>query len=85
MKIHGSVHSQIKKDLNNKIVFLTGPRQVGKTTISKTLFKEYDYFNYDMAEHRVALMEKSWDRKKDLIVFDELHKKKEWKCDICKS
>ena len=39
----------------------------------------HDYLNYDYAEHRIALKEKSWDRKKQLIIFDELHKMKNWK------
>lgn len=56
-----------------------GPRQCGKTTLSKHLTTSYDYFNYDSAEDRVALKEKSWDREKKLIIFDELHKKKLWK------
>ncbi|MFQ5559418.1 MAG: ATP-binding protein [Nitrospinota bacterium] len=71
--------SQIKEDLESKIVLLTGPRQTGKTTLSRMLFDQFDYFNYDLAEHRLMLNDKSWDRKKDLVVFDELHKKKEWK------
>lgn len=69
----------IKKDLNRKIVLLTGPRQSGKTTLSKMLFKKAEYYNYDLSEHRVALMDKSWDRDKEIIIFDELHKKKNWK------
>jgi len=35
--------------------------------------------NYDFAEHRLSMQEKSWDRKRDLIVFDELHKMDNWK------
>jgi uncharacterized protein len=69
----------IRKDLKRKIILLTGPRQTGKTTLSKMLSKSYDYFNYDNAEHRLGLMEKSWDRSKDMIIFDELHKLKNWK------
>jgi len=69
----------IRKDLKRKIVLLTGPRQTGKTTLSKMLLKSFDYFNYDNAEHRIGLIEKSWDRSKDLIIFDELHKLKNWK------
>ena len=38
-----------------------------------------DYFNYDSSEDRLGLVEKSWDRSKDLIIFDELHKIKSWK------
>lgn len=71
--------SQILKDLTKKIVLLTGPRQCGKTTLSKQLYTNYDYFNYDSAEDRIALEKKTWDRKKPLIIFDELHKKKYWK------
>ncbi len=41
--------------------------------------KSFDYFNYDNPEHRLSLMEKSWDRAKPLVIFDELHKMKNWK------
>lgn len=69
----------IKKDLEKKIVLLTGPRQTGKTTLAKMLKDSFDYFNYDNAEHRLSLIEKSWDRSRDLVIFDELHKLKNWK------
>lgn len=69
----------IIKDLPEKIVLLTGPRQCGKTTLSKQLYPDYDYLNYDAGEDRLALKEKRWDRDKTLIIFDELHKMKSWK------
>lgn len=69
----------IRNDLKRKIVLLTGPRQAGKTTLAKMLSHDFDYFNYDNAEHRLGLMEKSWDRSRDLVIFDELHKLKNWK------
>ncbi len=69
----------IVEDLKKKIVFITGPRQSGKTTLAKGLGDRIDYFNYDFSPHRMALEEKSWDRKKSILIFDELHKKKEWK------
>ncbi len=69
----------IQKDLNDKLVFITGPRQVGKTTLAKSLMSDYDYFNYDLGEHRLALKEQSWDRTKPLVIFDELHKMRRWK------
>lgn len=73
--------SHITKDLPNKLVLVSGPRQSGKTTLAKNLYdrNDYDYFNYDAIEDRLALTEKSWDRSKQLIIFDELHKKKDWK------
>lgn len=69
----------IRKDLDYKIILLTGPRQTGKTTLSKMLNIDFDYFNYDNLEDRLSLQKKSWDRSKDLIIFDELHKLKNWK------
>jgi predicted AAA+ superfamily ATPase len=69
----------IRKDLQRKIILLTGPRQTGKTTLAKMLSHNFDYFNYDNAEHRLGLMEKSWDRSRELVIFDELHKLKNWK------
>ena len=69
----------IKEDLNKKIILLTGPRQTGKTTLSKMLEKDFDYFNYDNVDDRIGLQERSWDRSKPLIIFDELHKQKNWK------
>ncbi|MCD6185674.1 MAG: ATP-binding protein [Deltaproteobacteria bacterium] len=69
----------ILKDLKKKIVLLTGSRQTGKTTLSKMLISDYDYFNYDSSEDRLSLLKKSWDRSKNLVIFDELHKLKNWK------
>jgi uncharacterized protein len=69
----------IKTDLEQKIVLLSGPRQCGKTTLSKMITNSYDYFNYDSVEHRSGIHEKSWDRRRELIIFDELHKMKNWK------
>ncbi|MBP6915360.1 MAG: ATP-binding protein, partial [Syntrophaceae bacterium] len=57
----------IQADLKKKIVLLTGPRQAGKTTLAKMLSESFDYFNYDNAEHRLELLEKSWDRAKPLV------------------
>ncbi|MEI7449289.1 MAG: ATP-binding protein, partial [Desulfomonile sp.] len=77
--MHRLISPYLKNDLLEKIVLLSGPRQSGKTTIAKMLVQDFDYFNYDLAEHRVALMEKSWRRDCQLVIFDELHKMKNWK------
>ncbi len=74
-----TLKSYIKVDLVNKIILLTGPRQCGKTTLAKQCRPSFDYFNYDSAEHRLSLKQKSWDRQKTLIIFDELHKMNGWK------
>ena len=69
----------IQEDLDKKIILLTGPRQTGKTTLSKMLNNNFDYFNFDNLNDRVSLQEKSWDRSKALVIFDEFHKLKNWK------
>jgi len=73
----------IASDLAKKMVFLGGPRQVGKTTLSKTLVANYfhngQYFNWDLDEDRVAILKKEWKKTKDIIIFDELHKYPRWK------
>lgn len=68
----------ILKDLPKKIVLLTGPRQSGKTWIARNLGLSTDYLNYDNDDHREIIRSKSWDRRKDVIVLDELHKMPSW-------
>jgi len=43
------------------------------------LTDNFDYLNFDNPEHREGVRERSWDRSRDLIIFDELHKLKNWK------
>jgi uncharacterized protein len=74
-----NLSENIERDLKRKIVLLSGPRQSGKTTLARTITERHDYLNFDLAEHRLAINEKSWDRSKELIVFDELHKMDNWK------
>lgn len=74
-----SQENVLRADLDKRIVLLSGPRQVGKTTLSKVLYHGFEYFNHDLAEHRIALKERSWDRKAELVIFDELHKMRSWK------
>lgn len=69
----------IKRDLHKKIVLLSGPRQSGKTTLARMLTQRHDYLNCDLANHRLSILERSWDRQQELIVFDELHKLDNWK------
>ena len=73
------MHDFMCKDLSSKVLIISGPRQCGKTTMARTLSADSQYVNYDLAEHRLLLQEKSWDRRKQLIVFDELHKMPGWK------
>ncbi len=74
-----SIKKQVLKDLSKKIVILSGPRQCGKTTFAKNLKDQFDYLNYDSYEDRSQILKLNWDRSKDLIIFDELHKMPKWK------
>ena len=49
------LQSVIEQDLKTKMVFLAGPRQVGKTTLAKMTAKGYSqpvYLNWDNPDHR---------------------------------
>lgn len=75
-----SLTPQIIEDLEKKIVLLSGPRQVGKTDLSKRLFpSQFDYLNFDTATDRQVIRKQSWSRKHELIIFDEIHKMRDWK------
>jgi uncharacterized protein len=64
---------QIVSDLDEKMVFLAGPRQVGKTTLSKNLSLSSQYLNWDVDADRTIILSKEY-KKSDLIIFDEIHK-----------
>lgn len=72
-------YEYITEFLPKKMIFITGPRQSGKTTLAGMLKTNCEYLNYDNDDHRQILIEKSWDRQKSLLILDELHKKKLWK------
>ncbi len=72
------LHAQLLNDLNDKMVLLAGPRQVGKTTLAKSLSKSADYLNWDIDEDRSRILRKEF-RKTDLWIFDEIHKYKNWR------
>ncbi|MCC6253732.1 MAG: ATP-binding protein [Ignavibacteriaceae bacterium] len=70
------------EDLKKKIVFITGPRQVGKTFLAKQIMKNFvkpQYLNYDNINDIRIIKDTSWALNTDLLVFDEIHKMKKWK------
>lgn len=78
-RMHRYIESSIIRDLKEKIVLLSGPRQVGKTTLSKQLTPSYVYLNYDSSSDRKIIRTEEWTRDTELVIFDELHKMKNWK------
>lgn len=71
--------SQIQQDLTKKMVFVGGPRQVGKTTLAKTFLKgQLGYLNWDVAEQRECILKRELPVT-SLWVFDEIHKYRGWR------
>ncbi|MDO8519926.1 MAG: ATP-binding protein [Deltaproteobacteria bacterium] len=74
--------SFLNKDLDKKMVFLAGPRQVGKTTLAKSfasLWPDLTYLNFDSDKDRSLILKQEWNRKSPLVILDEIHKLKKWK------
>ena len=78
---------------NNQMLFLTGPRQVGKTTLAHMMQKQHKHtisLNWDIIKDRKLILSgqdfierifplNTLRDEQPLIVFDEIHKYKDWK------
>lgn len=77
------LQAKIESDLREKMVFLGGPRQVGKTALSmligKEKYKKFSYLNWDNPEDRKKIIASQFDPAASLLIFDEIHKYKRWK------
>lgn len=76
-----------------QMAFLAGPRQVGKTTIARSAIQDskyYKYLNWDSLENRKTILSGNKEivnglpintlvDVKPFIIFDEVHKYKNWK------
>ena len=69
---------------------MAGPRQAGKTTLCRQIMASFTnslYFNWDIPQDRPRLMEdpaffehiERKDASVPLVVFDEIHKYRDWK------
>ena len=90
--INRDLYFTIWKELSaeKSMIFLSGPRQSGKTTLASIISKSFAnsiYFNWDISEDRIRFFKNQVfftevERKnpsKPLVVFDEIHKYKDWK------
>jgi hypothetical protein len=74
----------IAADLAEKMVFLGGPRQVGKTTLALSLLpngtEEHPaYLNWDDPAARKLLLQGALPGDEPLVILDEIHKFKGWR------
>lgn len=73
------LQSAVERDLHRKMVFVGGPRQVGKTQLGKMIITDpAAYLNFDIPAHRDAIVRgelpptQAW-------FFDEIHKYRAWR------
>jgi len=74
----------ICEDLEEKMVFLGGPRQVGKTTLALSLLEGANethpaYLSWDDTATRKSLLSGALPSDERLIILDEIHKYKQWR------
>lgn len=76
----------VREDLARKMVFIGGPRQVGKTTFALSLLRTPPknethpaYLNWDHDEHRQRLLRGELPSGEKIVLFDEIHKFARWR------
>lgn len=85
IKSHRYLFYAISKDLEKKMVFIGGPRQVGKTTLSLQFFKNKasekntGYLNWDYLADRSLILKDQLPLTESLLIFDEIHKYRNWR------
>lgn len=73
------LQAQISEDLAHKMVFLGGPRQVGKTSLARRLLPDPACeLNYDVAVQRAAILQHQMPAG-NFWFFDEIHKYRSWR------
>jgi hypothetical protein len=73
------LEAQLRRDLGRKMVFLSGPRQVGKTTLARRLpGAAKGYLNWDVAADRERILKQELPPSR-LWVFDEIHRYRGWR------
>jgi predicted AAA+ superfamily ATPase len=74
----------VRQDLKEKMVFVGGPRQVGKTTLALDLIEGANeshpaYLNWDVRSSQQLILKGGLPAEQPLIILDEIHKYKEWR------
>jgi len=66
--------------LDRKMVFISGPRQSGKTTLARTIIGDAgSYFTWDSSADRKKLQNQTFSDDAGSWVFDEIHKYARWR------
>ena len=75
------ISSAVESDLvAKKMVFISGPRQCGKTTLARSIMGESgSYFTWDSLADRRKLQNQAFSEEPGIWVFDEIHKYTKWR------
>ncbi len=78
------IKNSVNEDLESKMVFVAGPRQVGKTTCALTFLSPSNeqhpaYLNWDDIQVRSAILRGELPPNENIVVLDEIHKFARWR------
>ncbi len=81
---HRYIEEALRKDLASRMVFIAGPRQVGKTTLALRFLRPSNeanpaYLNWDVDRHRRLILQSKIPENEPILVFDEIHKYGRWR------
>ncbi|MCG2816487.1 MAG: ATP-binding protein [Candidatus Aminicenantes bacterium] len=85
MYIKRFIEEPVTADVNQKMVFIGGPRQCGKTSLAKHLLEKSvpdpseRYLNWDALDDRENIMRERFPSGGGLLVLDEIHKYSRWR------
>ena len=80
MSTNRYLNKNIQSDLNDRMVFIGGPRQVGKTTLSKGFLKSKGgYYSWDIIQDRPLIKAHQFPENQKTLIFDEIQKYARWR------
>lgn len=84
MKLNRYILNDLTRTLDRKMVFIGGPRQVGKTTLAlsqlrPSSIKNPQYLNWDNPTDQKNILNFEIPLLEKIVVFDEIHKYKKWR------
>ncbi len=78
--------TQVKEDLPDRMIFIGGPRQVGKTTLALQCLNDKNareshpaYLSWDSLSDRKRILDGHLPSRQPILVFDEIHKYANWR------